>query len=221
MNRRVDVIGDTYGLLTVRGDHEEPGLKRRHVWCQCTCGRELSVALNNLRSGHTKSCGCHKKQTWESTITTHGLSRKYPEEYKVWKGIRSRCYNTKAKNYKDYGARGITMSDSWAESFGQFLADLGPRPSPHHTVERGDNDGPYSKENCAWATREVQANNRRTNRMVELFGETMTLAEAVRRYGAQRGISYQTALARLNRGASAEVALTAAVTTFKVKQTVS
>lgn len=208
MSRRIEVAGETYGKLTVLGDHENPTLKRRHVWCRCECGKELAVALSNLRNGHTKSCGCHKKVVWESTITTHGLSRKHPEEYMVWKGIKSRCFNKGTRAYQFYGARGITMSKEWATSFGQFFADMGPRPSPIHSVERKDNDGSYTKENCAWSTRVDQANNRRNNRVVSIWGDEMSLAEAVRRHAEPLGIRYQTVLARLKRGMDPEKALT-------------
>jgi hypothetical protein len=211
MVKKVEVAGHTYSRLTVLQDAEGQNLKRRHVVCQCACGNNVIVALNNLRNGHTRSCGCEKKSAWAETITKHCLSRAHPVEYGIWKGMKARCTNDHTAAYTLYGARGVVVDDSWADNFEQFLTDMGTRPSPQHTVERVDNDGPYSKENCIWATKQEQANNRRTNRTVVVFGAQMTLAEAVRRYAEPLGIKYATVLRRLDSGFDPEAALTSAV----------
>ncbi len=106
---------------------------------------------------------------------THGLTSS--KEYRIWNGIKMRCYNEKREKYASYGGRGITMSDEWKESFEAFYRDMGPRPSNEHTVERRDNNAGYCKENCYWATREEQNRNKRTNRYYEYNGVTKILTD--------------------------------------------
>lgn len=104
--------------------------------------------------------------------------------YRAWKAMHNRCYDQNVKSFKDYGARGIYVADCWhgRKGFHQFLADMGERPEGS-TLDRIDNDGPYSPENCRWATREEQASNKRSNRWIEAKGERLTISQWAKRLG--------------------------------------
>ncbi len=124
-----------------------------------------------------------------------GKSRKLPE-YRHWINMKSRCLNPNVPNFKHYGGRGVTVCERWKADFGAFFADMGPRPSKHHTIDRIENSGNYEPGNCRWATQSEQGRNRRGNRLVTIDGKTMTLAEAVGR----SPVPYNTVLYRLKRG---------------------
>jgi len=138
------------------------------LWkCQCDCGNLTIVRLNALTSSLTRSCGClnseirkelHKGNTHAKT---HGLAKHYL--YSTWSTMKARCYNPKAFKYPHYGGRGITVCDEWLNSFPTFLKDMGERPQGC-TLDRKDNNGPYSKENCKWSTSGEQNSNRRNIR---------------------------------------------------------
>lgn len=118
--------------------------------------------------------------------------------YSIWEGMRARCYNPKCRVFHLYGARGIHMCDSWKDSFETFLSDMAPRPSPKHSIDRIDNDGPYSPENCRWADQRTQTRNKRGIRWVTIDGnryKAVELAEKV-------GIKTDTLVARVNCGLS-------------------
>lgn len=132
----------------------------------------------------------------------HGLS--YTPEYRCWQTMRLRCYEPANAAYKDYGARGITVCDRWLESPANFLADMGPKPSPKHELDRRDNDKGYSPENCRWVTRSVNDRNRRSNRMVTYLGETQPLVYWCERFD----IRQDTAKHRLDAGWTPEATFT-------------
>jgi hypothetical protein len=172
--------------------------ERGGVWmCQCDCGRISYPTTSNLRGANTQSCGCVRDQK----RTKHGLVN--TPEYKVWKGMRSRCHGATDGQYRNYGARGLTVAPEWND-FAVFLRDMGQRPSPKHQLDRIDNEKGYSKENCRWATAQQNHNNTRSNRLIEYQGATKTIAE----WADELGIIYPTLRNRLNRGWPVERALT-------------
>lgn len=121
----------------------------------------------------------------------HGLSKS--PEFNIWWMMHQRCKNAKAPNYHNYGGRGIYVDSQW-DSLEQFVADMGFRPSPKHQLDRIDNDGPYSKDNCRWATRsENNLNTRRNNRLGEIVG--------AKRIAEYLGISIRTYYRRKAEGA--------------------
>lgn len=103
--------------------------------------------------------------------------------YHTWYSMVARCQNPRAQSYHNYGGRGITVCDRWLESFENFYADMGDRPTPGHSIDRINNDGPYSPENCRWATWEEQANNRRNTVWIEFQGERLSAAQWRKRLG--------------------------------------
>ena len=117
--------------------------------------------------------------------------------------MKQRCHNPKNHSYKNYGGRGIGLCDRWLRSVAAFLEDMGPRPSPHHTVERLDNDGPYAPDNCVWAIRQVQNRNQRKTVRLTIHGRTASVPD----WADISGIPAHAIRARLSRGWEPEVAV--------------
>jgi len=141
------------------------------------------------------------------------FGRKYPDgetnssEYRAWHSLKGRCLNPTDKSYARYGGRGITVDPRWVESYDAFFEDMGRKPSPIHSLDRIDTDGPYSKENCRWATAVQQQNNRSTNRILTINGISRTVVEWARINSIPRGVI----AARLFKGWSDCDAVTRAV----------
>lgn len=157
MGKLVDLTGKRFTKLLVikRVANDKSG--NPHWLCKCDCGNYKVIQGGNLRSGHTKSCGCLQKER----VQTHGMST--IPEYQVYYAMISRCYNSNNQAYKYYGGRGITVCDRWLSSFISFLNDMGKKPGLLYTIERINNDGNYTSDNCKWATAKEQAGNKRLN----------------------------------------------------------
>lgn len=139
----------------------EVGIEKGHMRALviCVCGVERTIRASSFYNGASKSCGCSNVDHGQAARSGGG---KKSSEYVSWCHMKQRCYNPKDKDYRHYGGRGIIVSDSWKNSFPNFLSDLGPKPSGEHSLERINNDGAYEKGNVVWATAKQQANNRRT-----------------------------------------------------------
>ena len=194
-----ETVGKTFGRLTVKAE-----LLDRHVACTCTCGRVHVVHTRHLLAGRTQSCGClHSERTSAATTKRSTRHGKFGSPiYAVWNSMLGRCHNPKAKAYKHYGARGITVSPEWHE-FKNFYADMGD-PPPDMTLDRENNDLGYSKTNCRWATHKEQANNKRSNVLLTRNEKTQNISQWAEELGIDKFLLYE----RKNLGWSDERILT-------------
>lgn len=190
-----DFSGMRFGRLVAVAPTEERKNKKIMWECLCDCGAKVFVRSGDLPGGKVKSCGCSRKD-----MISHGQTSS--TEYRTWTDILQRCNNPNSKAFKDYGGRGVYVCQRWA-SFENFYSDMGKRPSKYHSIDRIDNNGPYSAENCRWATQSEQNRNKRTNRIVKVRGGTLCLADAVDRYGKD----YKLVMSRLRKGWSVERAI--------------
>ena len=198
------MIGRKFGRLTVVSEFVrfQRGRNRRFCRCECECGTVVDVRQEHLGSRNTRSCGCLQQETRKASLTTHGMSDL--AEFNIWMGMRDRCLNPRSPAYANYGGRGITICERWLHSFPAFLADIGSRPSPTHTLERVENSLGYSPENCRWATRAEQALNTRRNVILSFNGAVLNLKQ----WAERLGIKYDTLQMRVQRGWSTEQVLT-------------
>lgn len=187
--RFIDLTGETFGRLTVISRVVDENSKATKWLCRCECGNECIVHAGSLRGGYTKSCGCLRTEKCHDMAVTHGLSA--TPLYDVWVSMRRRCFYTKCKPYKNYGGRGITVCEEWLDfpTFYNWAMNSGYEHGL--TLERLDVNGDYEPKNCTWITREQQARNKTTNRIIEIDGVSKCLAEWCEEYGANYSRAYQ------------------------------
>lgn len=159
-----DISGIKFGRLVALERVRSSKSSKHALWlCLCECGNNSEVLATNLKTGHTRSCGCLQQEVTVSRSTTHGKC--YAQVYTTYFGMKQRCINTSDHKYRDYGGRGITVCDRWLESsptgFENFLEDMGDRPTTKHSIDRIDVNGNYEPSNCRWATSTQQARNKR------------------------------------------------------------
>ena len=183
--------GDKFTRLTAVDLLSETKRGSRLWRFACECGAEHIASAGAVKSGIIKSCGClRKEKQLAPRAGKHKMIR--APEYRTWTSMLRRCrYGTENPRH---GGRGISVCERWNE-FANFYQDMGPRPSPAHSLDRIDNDGNYEPGNCRWATPKVQANNRRNSITISVAGKEMPLIEAAR----ELGIPYETAYWRVKR----------------------
>lgn len=171
------------------------------VLCRCECGSTKSVVAIDIKRGKTKSCGCLQSESTRKRSLTHGLS--YHPLYTTWKNMMERCYVASDPAYPHYGGRGIYVVAEW-HSIETFIEDMSPKPQGL-SLDRIDNDGPYCKDNCRWATQTEQIRNRRTTHMLTAFGETKSSGEWAE--DPRCMVAWDTMSRRIRRGWSVEDAI--------------
>lgn len=203
-----DISGQRFGKLLVLEPH---GIRRYRAGralyfrCRCDCGNEFLAQRSNLQRIKTPSCGCAVKV--RATSGDHAV--KHPL-YKCWKSMIERTTNPNNKSFKDYGRRGIKVSDRWLtgedgiSGFECFASDMGQKPSSKHSIERMNNDLGYNKDNCSWATKTAQNRNTRKNLHMTFRGKTAPVSV----WCKELNLPYYTIIARLNTGWTDERALT-------------
>ena len=197
-------IGSVFGRLTILS--EATRTRRARCLCQCSCGALKIVQFYNLRSGHVSSCGCLRRDIAKQKTYKHGEARKghVTREFRLWLSMISRCHYSRNQAYPGYGGRGIVVCERWRTSFGNFLSDMGRRPSPQHSLDRfPDNNGNYEPGNVRWATRIEQAGNTRSTRHLTFRGETLCMSE----WGRRLGLGFRLISSRLQKGWTVERAL--------------
>lgn len=183
-----DLTGRRFGRLTVL---ERASNRGRHVYwtCKCDCGTVKEIRPDGLRNGRVVSCGCYQ----HDVVTKHGMWQS--AAHGVWNGMIQRCENPNHHAYSLYGGRGIKVCERWHD-FGAFYADMYPKPSRRHSIDRIDNDGDYEPSNCRWATDKQQGRNRSDNRIISYNGEERCLSE----WADKIGMNWTTLWNRLKRG---------------------
>ena len=198
---RNELTGRKFGMLTVLSySHTTNGCA---YWlCRCECGNTKTVLAGNLTSGKTQSCGCLQKKRASESSKSHGGSQ--TRLYRIWKGMKNRCYNPKVHEYENYGGRGIRVCAEWQsfEAFRDWALQNGY--SEDLTIERKDSSGMYEPSNCTWIPLTDQGKNTRRIRYIEYGGRKMSLADWSKELGGGPNL----VTTRLQRGWTEEAAVT-------------
>jgi len=205
MKRKADLMGQRFGRLTVIGEAESTKHGQARWLCRCDCGTESVVRADSLKSGSIKSCGCYNTEMCISVghkNRKHGMGR--TRLYNIWSSMKARCYNANSKPYKYYGARGIAVCGEWRNNFIAFRDwAIANGYADNLTLDRRDNNGHYTPENCRWIALREQFVNRRSNRYITYGGKRMTISQWSKEIGCSRNAIAK----RLSRGWTAEQAI--------------
>ena len=192
-----DITGQRFCRLIVLCRQNSPSDRSKPTWlCRCDCGKTKVISGSSLRRGHSKSCGCLCID--RSRVANHVHGMKNTRTYRIWSGMKNRCLCSTSKDFKRYGARGITLCPEWM-AFEAFRADMGDPPD-EMTLGRINNNAGYGKDNCRWESAKHQARNRRGNVFAEICGITRTCSE----WDEDAGLFPGTVAKRLKKGLTGE-----------------
>ena len=197
----IDLTGQRFNRWTVLAFNGVLSNGHAQFLCRCDCGTERVVTAARLKNGNSKSCGCLRREKTAEACTTHGLSKH--RLFPTWNAMMHRCYSPASPAFPRYGGRGIFVTERWHD-VRAFIKDLEPSYRERMSLDRIDNNGPYSPENVRWASAETQSRNTRRNRMLTHEGRTMTLFEWAYELGLKPGTLWK----RIASGWSIEDALT-------------
>lgn len=179
---RVYTVPDGMPRLTALGAARRTTYGKWLWHYRCACGNEFTALKNNVAAGKTTSCGCARRQNSKKVNWKHGGCKN--KSFSVWYNMLQRCENSEHRMWKHYGQRGITVCDRW-KSYENFRSDMGEPPDGME-LDRIDNDGHYSIDNCRWSTRSQQNRNKRNTLRITLCGERRSLADACDLYRVDR-----------------------------------
>lgn len=197
-----DITFQKFGKLTAikcLGKSKTTSGNDTYWLCKCECGNFAKTTITKLKSGHTRSCGCLKKRNESDNYIAKSKTRLY----RIWIGMKTRCFNVKAGNYKYYGAKGVTICKEWVgddgfENFKKWSLENGYKDGL--TIDRIDNEKEYSPDNCRWVTMKEQARNTSQVKMIEYNGENKSVPD----WAESIGISAELLKKRIRDGWSIE-----------------
>lgn len=196
-----ELTGLKFGHLTAIQMSIVPKYGKNKIFylCNCDCGNHATVAAGNLITGNSKTCG----MCYLSHLNRGTHRKRQSREYAIWCAMKRRCTNSTVKEYSHYGGRGISVCDRWLNSFENFYADMGDRPSEKHSIDRIDTNGNYEPSNCRWASMKEQQRNRRDNVMLIHQGKCMCVSA----WAEELSLPIDALYARLKKGWSIPKAL--------------
>lgn len=180
-----NLLGTRFGSRIVIAKTKKGPQGHQYWLCRCDCGSEKEITGSKLLNKRSHQC-------LKCTVVIHGMYN--TPEYQVWSNIIQRCTNPNSQEYHNYGARGITLWDGYRHDFLAFLSEVGPRPSPKHSIDRINNTKGYEPKNLRWATAKEQTNNRRITLQVE--GTYVSCKELSTKFG----INHEVVRKLINRG---------------------